>query len=419
MTQREAWLDAAHSIGVKLCREALWAGSRCNWLGCSMELVGAAWVPVQKSFGGDLYAGTSGIALFLADLGAATGERIFRQTCEGALALTLSRLEEFPPEVSIGFYSGLTGVAYALIRAGEKLGQEALTGKGMEIFRTLAGVNLAKQGLDVVSGVAGAIPAFLLMRQKYKEDRLLEAAIRCGEHLLAQARPADAGWSWDTLAGSAPAGQKDLTGFSHGTAGIGWAFLELHRATGEAKFRHAAGQAFQYERHWFSPEQQNWPDFRTFGATPGAVPSPPVYNLAWCHGAPGIGLSRLRALALTGDRTFQEEAEAAIRTTASMLISAPATGQANYSLCHGCAGNAELLLLADKVLGGGEYGKVAQRMMEDGIARFPATRTPWPCGVPGGWETPNLMLGTAGTGHFLLRLYDPDAVPPVVMVGPE
>jgi lantibiotic biosynthesis protein len=414
MTSRETWLDAADSIGVKLCRDALWAGKRCNWLGCSMELVGNAWIPVQKSFGGDLYAGTSGIGLFLADLYAETGERIFRQTCEGALSLAVSRLSEFPPEVSIGFYSGLTGIAYALIRAGEKLSQDELVSQGIALFRKLAGVDLGKQGLDVVSGVAGAIPAFLLIHQKYKEDRLLEAAIRCGEHLLTRARPADAGWSWDTMAGSAPAGQRDLTGFSHGTAGIGWAFLELHRATGEPKFRDAADQAFLYERHWFSPEQQNWPDFRNWNTAAG-TPAGPPYTLAWCHGAPGIGLSRLRAFALTGDLAFQAEAEVALGSTARQMGYAPM----NYSLCHGCAGNAELLLLADKILGNGQYRELAERVIQAGIEQFHATRTPWPGGVPGGWETPNLMLGTAGTGHFLLRLYDPAAVLPVVMVGPE
>jgi lantibiotic modifying enzyme len=101
-----------------------------------------------------------------------------------------------------------------------------------------------------------------------------------------------------------------------------------------------------------------------------------------------------------------------------MLQYAPASGQANYSLCHGCAGNAELLLQAARILGGAEHTRIAEWVAEDGIERFHATRTPWPSGVPGGWESPNLMLGSAGTGHFLLRLYHPEAIPPVVMVGP-
>jgi hypothetical protein len=44
---------------------------------------------------------------------------------------------------------------------------------------------------------------------------------------------------------------------------------------------------------------------------------------------------------------------------------------------------------------------------------------PWPCGVPGGGESPSLMLGLAGIGHFYLRLYDPASVPSVLLVKPE
>jgi hypothetical protein len=40
---------------------------------------------------------------------------------------------------------------------------------------------------------------------------------------------------------------------------------------------------------------------------------------------------------------------------------------------------------------------------------------PWPCGVPGGAETPNLLLGLSGIGYFLLRLYDSTAVPTALL----
>ena len=36
----EAFLETAAFLGRRLCRDALWAGDRCNWLGDSMEFVG-------------------------------------------------------------------------------------------------------------------------------------------------------------------------------------------------------------------------------------------------------------------------------------------------------------------------------------------------------------------------------------------
>src|SRR6266571_3023051 len=101
------FLKAAESIGVRLCRDAIWDGLRCNWLGDSMEFTSQAWTVVHRSFGPDLYSGTSGIALFLARLHQATTEPIFRITAEGAIRQALSRLGQVSPAARIGFYSGL------------------------------------------------------------------------------------------------------------------------------------------------------------------------------------------------------------------------------------------------------------------------------------------------------------------------
>jgi hypothetical protein len=53
-----------------------------------------------------------------------------------------------------------------------------------------------------------------------------------------------------------------------------------------------------------------------------------------------------------------------------------------------------------------------------GIQRYLLPRAPWPCGVPEGGETPNLMLGIAGIGHFYLRLYDP-RTPSILLLVPR
>src|SRR5258708_24002745 len=81
--QRDS-LEAAAAIGAGLARDALWDGKRCNWLGDVMELVLRSWQVVHRSYGPDLYGGTSGVSLFLARLFQITGERVFRVTAEGA-----------------------------------------------------------------------------------------------------------------------------------------------------------------------------------------------------------------------------------------------------------------------------------------------------------------------------------------------
>ena len=55
---------------------------------------------------------------------------------------------------------------------------------------------------------------------------------------------------------------NNLTGFSHGSAGIGYSLMELYHKTKENRFLDSAGKAFSYENYWFSKENNNWPDFR-------------------------------------------------------------------------------------------------------------------------------------------------------------
>lgn len=417
--RNDIFVEAANVIGARLCRDAVWASERCNWLGDAMQVVGNAWTVVHRAFESDLYSGTSGIALFLARLFDVTRERIYRITAEGALRQALSGLEEISPTARAGFYSGWTGIASVSIALGQIFDNQRYIDQALHMLEELAHDDPNQQGLDVIAGSAGAIPALLNIHRKYPNDVFVDLAIRHGEHLLNTARKSDIGWSWDTLDTSSSGQQHDLTGFSHGTAGIGWALLELYRETQQERFRVGAEHAFQYERHWFDARHENWPDFRDLSGPAAGGTQAPAYMVAWCHGAPGIGLSRLRAYEILGEEACRSEAEAAIRTTTTMLHQSADAGQGNYSLCHGLAGNAELLVYASQVFGEARYMATAARIGEQGIEQYQEKSVPWPCGVPGGGETPGLMLGLAGIGYFYLRLYDPVRNPPVVIIVPE
>src|ERR1700742_1006307 len=103
------FLDVAASLGRRLCRDALWAGERCNWLGDSRELIDGNWTVGHRALGPDLYQGTSGIALFLAALYRLTSEPVLRATALGALAHAHAQARKMPAALRIGLYSGWTG----------------------------------------------------------------------------------------------------------------------------------------------------------------------------------------------------------------------------------------------------------------------------------------------------------------------
>jgi lantibiotic modifying enzyme len=210
------------------------------------------------------------------------------------------------------------------------------------------------------------------------------------------------GIAWTTLAD-----QPQLGGFSHGTAGMAYSLLRLAAASGEDRFRQCALQALAHDRSLFVPELDNWADLRVFPSRPPAAE--PTSMVAWCHGAPGIGLARLGALDQMDDDRTRGEIDAALRATIGYGF------DINHCLCHGALGNAELLITAARVLGRPSdqeaLDRATARIVGSLEANGPVT------GVPLGVETPGFMTGLAGIGYQLLRLAAPDTVPSALLLA--
>jgi len=397
------WLESAHSIGRRIAREAIWHEGRCNWIGATAEKrLGHRATIAYATLGPDLYGGTSGIAMFLAELYAATGDTDIRHTAMGAMRHSLTRVTDLPSSMNLGLYSGRIGIAFAAAGVGKLLGADDF----MECSRGLAGpLQDSGDEFDLVAGKAGAIVGLLTIREILNEPSLMDSAYRLGEALIETAMKDGGRWSWSSR--QQPK-SRNLAGLSHGAAGAGYALHELAAATGESVFYDGGEAAFSYERQLFDAKARNWPDLRVRGSRSKMTASP-LFMTSWCHGAPGIALSRLRTYELTGQEIHRDEAIVGVETTRRFVEDDVLVGNGNYSLCHGLAGNAEVLLYAHTLLGADWIScrKIALSVAEAGIDCFARPGKVWPCGTPGG-ETPNLMLGLAGIGMFYLRLENPN-----------
>jgi lantibiotic modifying enzyme len=407
----EIYAGVARDIAATLCRDAIRDGDRCNWLGDSMENLDGQLRKVHRSFGGDLYAGTSGVALFLASVDRVRPDPLFRRTARAAIRHALGDAASMSNALRLGFYTGATGAAYAAVRIGEAFDDDALIEEGLSLFESASVID-EQSPIDILSGAAGIIGPLLDLRTRHKHDWMLDRAKEAGELLLRRARRSDQGVSWSVLGDEWAT--ADLTGYSHGASGFALALMHLARATGnDARYTEAADGALRYERSCYSPQQQNWPDFRrTSGAQSPAI----GFSLGWCHGAPGIGLSRLHAYRLTQRQDIFEDAGAALRGTYTPL--ATLQPSAMFALCHGAAGNAELFIEAGEVLGDPGYTAIAEAIGRQGIERYHEPRRPWPSGLTAGGQTPGLMLGLAGIGYFYLRLHD-HATPSLLTIVPR
>lgn len=404
------FLSVAATIGNALCREALWWGGRCTWLGDDM-LGDDDVTIVHRTVGGSIYSGTAGIALFLARLAALTGDRVHAETAKAAIAQALEESVTADELRLKGLFCGRVGVAYASVVVGECLRDAELQDAGLRLLRTVAREQATDwSDTDVMYGRAGAIVAALRVSRRFSEQELLAWACELGRQLLQSAKKEEIGWSW-------PETPDDLglNGFSHGAAGIAWALGELAHASGDRLFLHAAREATRYEQHWLNPNVMNWQDlFREYVTDPSR---PPEYSLSWCHGAPGIALSRLRLWELFGEPAHEQEARVALLTTTGDLQTAISDETRNFSLCHGIAGNAEALICAAKTFEDEAILQTARDVGLMGIENYAESEEGWPCGVNNSdaWS-PSLMLGWAGIGYYYLRLHDARVTPSVLLL---
>jgi lantibiotic modifying enzyme len=405
-----AAVSVAARIADHLCDTAFRHGDRCTWMGMTQDAEdGSDQVDfTYGTLGPDLYGGGSGVALFLAEACRQTGDRRWRDTAIAGIAHAMDRLDTIPPQARVGFYTGHVGVAYAAALIGRSLDRADLEAQAIAVLERLGGPANGDVVADLLSGDTGAISPLLALAAQLDRPALRDLAMQLGRRTIATATRNDEGWSWPVAAGAIEAA-RPLTGLAHGAAGIGWSLLELGHASGAGEMIEAAHQAFRYEDRWFRTAEDNWPDFRDEDGddAPSCV--------AWCHGAPGIGLTRLRAVEL-GFESYRADAEAAMRTTRSALADRDAWVDGDFSLCHGHGGLGGILSYASRVLGRPELAQLVSEAAAAGAARFADEPASWPCGVRRG-SNPSLMIGLAGIGYFFLGLADP-ALPSVLLVRP-
>lgn len=359
-----------------------------------------------------LYDGAAGMSLFLAALAKVTGSEAAQKTALAALEpvraiLDSTQAASMISREGIGGCSGLASLVYALTAVSRLLDAPELLERATRVSRLIDDARISRdQSLDIVSGSAGAILCLLALHRVTGDAEVLNRAIACGQHLLTNAeKVGDDGLAWPSWPD-----RLLLAGYSHGTAGCAAALVALFKVTGDRQFGDAARAALRYERGLFDSRAENWPILLPGGGTRLAS--------TWCHGAPGILLSRAGFRGVFGreeDLILQAEMETARRTTLAAGLSAI------DHLCCGTMGRVEILHStagalpesmesADRSLTLAKLGATLTIRRAQQRKAFSLQTDP----VRNAVFQPGFFRGSSGIGHSLLRLARPDLVPSVL-----
>lgn len=388
-----------------------------------------------------LYHGAGGVILLLLELHAQSGDA---QLMEKALAAGDEILTQLPifeglsANASTG-WGGYVFVLGELARASgearyrdgaafclQKIRQLAVPlGGGVgwvepAPFADITGFAEEREIYDQSVGAAGLVLTLLYAAREGLDEGAQALAIAAAERLLEVAEPTPDGLRWQMMA-DMPF-QFTAPNFAHGGAGVGYALLQLHRATGEARYLDAAIAAARYAMSRSHPVGSGRlvchnEDTRT-----------PIFYLGACHGPAGTGRLLLELHAVTGEADW---ADALAQLLAGVEgAGAPEARSAgfwnNHGQCCGDAGVGEFALLLARRTGDEAYLELARRcaavILEaselDGDRRLwrQAEHRDRPDFIQ---AQTGYMQGAAGIASFLQHLAGVEAGRPVKLAMPD
>ncbi len=380
-------LAIATRIGHRLCDRAISDGNASVWL--VPQWIDATRMTVDVADIG-LGQGLSGIALFLAYLGAVTQEDRFSAFSTRAIEAALARPDDGEAP-AFGAMRGFGGLCYALVHLANELQRPDFSACASRIVRDKAKAASRAGGLDLFEGMAGFLVTALVVYDVTHDASLLSFLRPIAEKLSVATKSSRMHGKSKSL--------YDFPGLAHGETGVALALARWAAASGDDDARKQAETLFTR-------------DFDRLAALEAARTSPTAASNAtsWCRGMIGLHAAARSAEMLPTRFTAASTADLVRKS-----VEESATGA--LCLCHGALGQLEYVKTVCRTEVGDDAGAFV-----DWRTRL-LTRVAegdWSADLKHTLECPSLFYGLAGTGYALLRESMPDRVPSVLQLeGPR
>ena len=337
--------------------------------------------------GADLYEGNGGIALFLAYLGRETGDKAFTAAARGLSSDMLHVLRGRDRRWNnLSGFLGAPSLAYVLAHLAALWKDPKLAAEAHRIASSVLRIRPDETNLDLLLGPAGCALAVLPLARRGGD--VMTLARRSADYLLERSGGEK---RWMKL--------PVKRGFSHGLAGVAYAFSELAAATKNAAYSREAAEMLVREREFLAGG--HWTDAHNYRGHP---------QVSWCHGAVGIALGRLGMYRRAKSDELRRDIEEALEETAKHHW------MDSHCLCHGSMGNLEPLLVASEFP---EFARWTKDLNERaGAVRADLIARGWRSVMASQTLSIDLFTGLSGAGYGFLRLHAPGRVPSVMLLEP-
>ncbi|WP_028523374.1 lanthionine synthetase LanC family protein [Runella limosa] len=397
-----ALINEAIRIADKLIDKSIISEKGCFWEGISVGIDNYGNTTYNLCENYSIYSGTSGIALFFIKIYNLTNDEKYLDILEkSGRYLIYSYLND--ENKNYTYLSGYLGVATTLLELSKVCKIDLFYEYAISIaISSKDFFNQNSTPCEYLNGFSGVIIALLKIYDNTQDVRLLDSIDYTIEQLLAKARLSDIGIYFDESYNV----KKPLCGISHGVSGVAFAFLELFNYFGNPAFSKMAQWCLDYEDNLFNSSINEWPDFRKvdspqlmyekFKTTDISYFYKVNYMSAWCHGSPGILLTRIRAHQLGVRKYFSLFKKTLDKYT--IPIDLP-----SYTLCHGICGNAETYLFASEVFNSKKYRGVVTKILSKMIDEkdsFVHYKSGYDIQD---YEDSSMFMGISGIGHFIIR----------------
>ncbi|MBE5320821.1 type 2 lantipeptide synthetase LanM family protein [Pedobacter sp. MR2016-19] len=398
-------ISVAKIIASELEQEALRSSDgSMAWI--ALEYLKEADIFQFKPISYNLYSGAAGIGFFFGALFKVTGEEKYHLLAKAAMTPIMRIVDEEMNELvrysGVGGGIGLGSLIYAFASLAVFF-QDAEFGKTATDYalkcmtRIDSEVLEADKKLDIIFGSAGLLLGLIKLFRVTGDAEVMHKITMTADHLLKNCRDTAQG------EGLVPTyGNKVITGMSHGASGVAIALMKAFDLTKDERYRATAMAHIDFEEKMYDANAANYPTYQS-------TPTENKFITAWCHGAPGIGLTRLIAYQITHDESLKPQIEKNMQFTTAFSLE---------HLDHICCGNFGRLdieleyarFIKDEASIGRikrEAAYIVNRFYEnDGFRLF--------IDAPIKVFSPGLFVGATGIAYSLLRIGFPDQLPSVL-----